>query len=114
MEPSLIVTTAEPLAMLAAFAAFRWTLENGLATGLVINRTGDVSEAANVKARFRETSRRLLGCSAVIHELPEDPAVLDAARLGRPVVLARPTCPFSRGIQRLADYWTSASRDHAA
>ncbi len=113
-ESMLLVTTPEPASILAAFDALRSAHVSGIATDLLINRAGTLAETERIRARITEASRRLLGCRPNVFELLEDNAVLDAARLGRPVALARPACPFSRGVQRLVGVWTSARSEQAA
>jgi MinD-like ATPase involved in chromosome partitioning or flagellar assembly len=113
-ESMLLVTTPEPASILAAFDVLRSAHADGITTELLINRAGTLAETERIKSRFLETARRLLACRPNVFELIEDDAVLDAARLGRPVALARPACLFSRGVQRLVDVWTSAGSERAA
>lgn len=114
VESMLLVTTPEPASILAAFDVLRLAHVSGIATDLLINRAGTLAETERIRARLTEASRRLLGCRPNVYELQDDNAVLDAVRLGRPVALARPACPFSRGVQRLVDVWTSARTERAA
>jgi len=113
-ESMLLVSTPEPASILAAFEALRSAHASGIAAELLVNRAGTLAETERIRVRLTEASRRLLGCCPNVYELPEDIAVLDAARLGRPVALARPACPFSRGVQRLVDVWSSARSERAA
>jgi flagellar biosynthesis protein FlhG len=101
----LLVTWPEPTALVDAYAALKVIRRRqpDQAIGLVVNGVRSADEARRVHQRLETAARQFLGTGVELDGyVLEDPAVADAARRQRPVLMAHPLCAASRSVERLA------------
>lgn len=104
-QHSLLVSTAEPASILAAFDALRDARAGGWWPAVIWNRVGEEPTTRRVPERLQATSQRMLGREFQEYRLVESPEALAASRAGTPVVLSHPGSPWTKQMRRLAEEW---------
>lgn len=102
----VLVATPEAPAIMEGYAAIKVLSagDGGERVAVAVNCAPDAASASEVRLRMSEASRRFLGFSLMAAgEVVHDPAVSDAAHLGRPFVLHSPRSDAARSIDRMAD-----------
>jgi flagellar biosynthesis protein FlhG len=101
----LVVTAAEPTAMVDAYAMLKLLYGGGARAGIgvVVNATREDDEGELVYRQLRLAVGRFLNQSLQYYgSIAEDPRVREAVLEQRPVVSRDPESPASRGYRRLA------------
>jgi MinD-like ATPase involved in chromosome partitioning or flagellar assembly len=109
----LLATTADDLAVMDAYAAIKMlvsetSVEALPKTLLLVNRASD-EDAQAIGDRIRTTAHRFLDTlvDLEVAAMPDDSALVDTGRTGRPLVLQSPRSPAARAIERLAAMLTA-------
>ena len=114
----LLVTTPEPDAIMDAYAAIKVlpASESPVRIRTLFNQVTDIAAAQNVHERLAEVCYRFLGRGIKsAGNLPFDPAVKEAAREGKPLMMTQPHGPAARQIALLAEQiFSSLERDDEA
>jgi flagellar biosynthesis protein FlhG len=102
----LVVTTAEAVSIMDAYAAVKLFLadQSAVRVATVVNQSPQPDVAVGVHARIVEACQRFLGMR--VHHggsVPWDSAVAIANRSGKPLVLENSESPAAREIDRLAE-----------
>ncbi|HEV2969059.1 MAG TPA: P-loop NTPase [Pirellulales bacterium] len=102
----LVVTTAEAVSIMDAYAAMKLFLagHSAINVATVVNQSPQPDVAVGVHARIAQACQRFLGMR--IHRagsVPWDSAVAIANRSGKPLVLENSESPAARGIDQLAE-----------
>jgi MinD-like ATPase involved in chromosome partitioning or flagellar assembly len=114
LRHAIVIATAEPAAVLAAYDAIKELLTFGYRPAVLFNRVADEPRARDMAERLRETARRMLGQTLETHWLAEDRAVHAASFAGAPAVLAHPGAMFSRQLHQFAERWLATRSARAA
>lgn len=106
VDTTLVVTTADPVAVLDAYASIKVLFTSGESTDVrsLVNLAPDDETAANVHERLAQACRRFLG--ETLHaagHVPADDQVAQAGLEGRSFLLTSPNCPASAAIAQLAE-----------
>jgi|JI9StandDraft_1071089.scaffolds.fasta_scaffold58444_2 flagellar biosynthesis protein FlhG len=101
----VVVVNPEPLSMADSYACLKvLATEHGLETAYVVpNRVTSRGQADDVVGRLTDLVARFLDLTLVpMPHVPADPAVVEAAHYGVPLVRHRPDAPAARALRRLA------------
>lgn len=101
----VVVVNPEPLSMADSYACLKvLATEHGLDTAYVVpNRVTSRGQADDVVGRLTDLVARFLDLTLVaMPYVPADPAVIEAAHFGVPLVRHRPDAPAARAMRRLA------------
>ena len=101
----VVVVNPEPLSMADSYACLKvLATEHGLDTAYVVpNRVTSRQQADDVVGRLGDLVARFLDLTLVpMPHVPADPAVVEAAHYGIPLIRHRPDAPAARALRRLA------------
>ncbi len=113
-QQTLLVTTAEPASILAAFDVLRDARTAGWWPAVVWNRVSEEPTTRRATDRLQSTAHRILGLTFQEYRLPDSPEALAASRAGTPVVLSHPSSPWTHQMRRLAEEWLATLAVRAA
>jgi flagellar biosynthesis protein FlhG len=100
----IVVVNPEPLSMADAYACLKvLSVEQGVRHAFVVpNRIANRAQADEIVARLTALVNRFLEMSiTALPPIPADPAVVDAAHVGIPLLVRSPDAPASRAIRQL-------------
>lgn len=113
----LLVTTANPMAVVDAYAAIKAFAQRNLPTDitLVVNQSPSVAVAQDVHTRLHRSCAQFLGIAiSWLGAVPFDSYIPLSARMGKPVNLRSPTCVAARAIDRIAAAAASRHQQRAS
>lgn len=102
----LLVTWPEPTALVDAYASLKVALRRRLtrSIGLIVNGVRDEDEGSRIYHRLESAAQKFLGRGIEYDGyILKDPAVSDAAKKQRAVVLSTPFAPASRCFAQVAE-----------
>ncbi len=101
----VVVVNPEPLSMADSYACLKvLATDHGLETAYVVpNRVTSRGQADDVVGRLSDLVARFLDLTLVpLPHVPADPAVIEAAHYGVPLLRHRPEAPAARALRRVA------------
>lgn len=108
----LVVTTPEPTALTDAYAILKtvFTENPNSRLLLAVNMAQNENEARTAQERLVNVARRFLGANVwPLGYVPQDPAVGQAVRSGKPFLLSYPSSPAARAVRRIAQQLTQST-----
>lgn len=103
----LLVTTPEPSAIVDAYAMLKTIYNNreDAVIRLMVNMAAYENQAKAVAGKLANVAKQYLGRNlSYLGCVPRDPHVSQAVMQSHPFVLAYPTCPAAKAMQRLAAF----------